>query len=145
MTTPRLSVIIPTYNRRPILERCLGALARQTVGSEAFEVIVVDDGSSDGTLAALAEWARALPYVLRPEAQENQGPAAARNRGLAAARAPWVLFLGDDILATPALIEQHLVWHAHDPGDELAVLGFITWDPALRITPLMRWLEKSGS
>jgi len=78
-------------------------------------------------------------------AQANRGPAAARNRGIAAARAPWTLFLGDDILAARTLVQEHLAWHAEDPSEELAVLGFVTWDPALRITPLMRWLEESGS
>jgi GT2 family glycosyltransferase len=144
MSAPRLTVVIPTCNRQPILQRCLQALALQTVAPGTFEVIVVDDGSTDGTHAALASWGDAMPYMLRPLSQANRGPAAARNRGATVARGPWTLFLGDDILATPDLVEQHLASHAVDPGDELAVLGHVTWDPALRITPLMRWLEATG-
>jgi glycosyltransferase involved in cell wall biosynthesis len=144
MESPRLSVVIPTHNRKTILERCLQALAAQTLPPAAFEVIVVDDGSTDGTPAALAEWGRSLPYALRPLVQANEGPAAARNHGLDAARGTWTLFLGDDILATPVLLEQHLAWHTADPAEALAILGFVTWDPALRITPLMRWLEETG-
>jgi glycosyltransferase involved in cell wall biosynthesis len=144
MDAPCLSVVIPTYNRKRVLRQCLQALANQTVTPESFEVLVVDDGSMDGTLEALATWERTLPYALRPLSQPNQGPAAARNRGLTQARGTWTLFLGDDILATPHLVEHHLASHAADPGAELAVLGFVTWDPALRVTPLMRWLEASG-
>lgn len=144
MASPHLSVVIPTHNRKAILKRCLEALATQTLPPAEFEVIVVDDGSTDGTPAALAEWERSLPYTLRPLAQPNEGPAAARNYGLEAARGTWTLFLGDDILATPVLLAEHLAWHTSDPAEALAVLGFVTWDPALRITPLMRWLEATG-
>jgi glycosyltransferase involved in cell wall biosynthesis len=101
-----LSVIIPSYNRRNILRRCLDALAQQTLPCEDFEVVVVDDGSSDGTDRMLAE--AQFPFRLRAIRQENSGQAAALNRGIACAHGTYCLFLDDDITASPQLLEEHL-------------------------------------
>src|SRR5689334_7590279 len=77
---PLVSIVVPTYNRRAGLERLLLALAAQTLPAERFEVVVVDDGSDDGTAQLLAT--RATPYRLRAVNQANAGPAAARNVGV---------------------------------------------------------------
>ena len=74
-----LSVIIPTYNRKESLLRTLNALNRQTFPSERFEVVVISDGSTDGTPAAIAEVA--MGFTLRFVEQANQGPSVARNHG----------------------------------------------------------------
>src|SRR3954447_12678138 len=114
---PRLSVVIPSYNRRAALARCLAALAVQTAEPSAFEVVVVLDGSTDGSDALLA--GLDPPHALRFETQPNRGVAAARNRGIALAAAPLVLFLDDDIVAGPGLVEGHL--RAHEAGDVMVM------------------------
>ena len=82
-----ISVVIPTFNRRDILEKCLMALESQNTGSEIadYEVVLVDDGSTDGTPDWIRSSAAALPRVRLIE-QSHGGPAEGRNRGVAHAR-----------------------------------------------------------
>ncbi|WP_119154951.1 glycosyltransferase family 2 protein [Caldimonas tepidiphila] len=96
---PRLSVVIPTFRRPDLLARCLEAVMAQTLAPEAYEVIVVDDGQTEDTREKVESIARAHPqgprlHYLRPDG--TRGPAAARNRGWRAARAPWIAFTDDD-------------------------------------------------
>lgn len=112
-----LTVVIPTYQRKERLARVLDGLARQT--QTGFDVVVVDDGSTDGTSAYLAE-AR-FPFQLRAIAQLNAGPGAARNAGVAAARGEIVLFLDDDVLPSPELVAEHLRVQAEET--RCAVMG----------------------
>jgi glycosyltransferase involved in cell wall biosynthesis len=112
-----LSVVIATYQRREKLGRVLAGLAAQT--RAGFEVIVVDDGSTDGTTEFLRE--AHFPFELRVLRQSNAGPGAARNAGVQAARADIVLFLDDDVLPAPGLIDEHLREHAEHP--HTAVIG----------------------
>ena len=124
---PLISVIVPTFNRAEILQRCLAHLRAQTLPADRFEVIVVDDGSSDDTPAVLAA------AGVMHERQANLGPAAARNRGLAKARGEWVLFLNDDAMLEPRALEIHLEEHAKR-GPKDAVLGQFRMDPAFTPT-----------
>ncbi len=138
--TPLLSVVLPTYRRPELLDRCLTALATSTV--TRYEVVAIDDGSGDRTTEVLAAHAGRLPLTsVRQPA--NAGPAAARNRGIDTARAPLVLFLDDDVVVTADLLAQHLRLQA-DGDPLLAVLGRVAWHPALSITPFMHWLDRSG-
>jgi peptidoglycan/xylan/chitin deacetylase (PgdA/CDA1 family)/GT2 family glycosyltransferase len=114
---PRLSVVIPSFDRREALRRCLEALGRQTADPAAFEVVVVLDGSTDGSAEMLA--GLRPRHALRVERKPNGGVASARNRGLELAAAPVVLFLDDDIVATPGLVEAHL--RAHEEGEVMAM------------------------
>lgn len=135
-----LSVVIPTHNRRETLRLCLDALRRQTV-TTGWELILVDDGSQDGSAVMAREEAGAFAVPVKVISQQpNRGPAAARNRGLAAATGDLILFLDDDILAAPDLIDRHLQAHQQHPEMTAAVLGYITWSPSLRPTPFMDWL-----
>ncbi|HEX8484903.1 glycosyltransferase family A protein [Sphingomonas sp.] len=93
MTTPRVSVIVPVWNRPDDLRRCLASLAEQTLPRGAYEVIVVDNGSSDST----PDVARAAAVILLEEPQP--GSYAARNRGIAAARGEWLAFIDSDCRA----------------------------------------------
>jgi glycosyltransferase involved in cell wall biosynthesis len=77
---PLVSIVVPSYNRRDGLGRLLDALARQTYPLDGFEVVVVDDGSTDGTAEYLAALRPAFPFRFLQQA--NQGPAAARNLGV---------------------------------------------------------------
>ena len=107
MSVPALSVVIPTRDRRPYLAETLDALTAQS-REAPFEVIVVDDGSRDDTLELLESQRRVSPFPLHVLAQEASGPAVARNRGVAAAAAEAVLFLGDDTRPTAGTLTKHL-------------------------------------
>lgn len=90
LSAPKISVVIPTYNRARFLKEALESVFSQTVADR--EIIVVDDGSSDETRAVLEPFRDRIRYLY----QENAGGAAARNRGIAAARGEWVAFLDSD-------------------------------------------------
>jgi GT2 family glycosyltransferase len=111
---PRLSVTMTTYNRRDDLRLTLESLAAQEYPPDRFEVVLVVDGSTDGS----AEMARTLelPYELRVFEQSNRGTAATRNRAVEAARSPLVVFLDDDIRPVPGFLSAHA--RAHRDGDE---------------------------
>ena len=98
--SPRVSVIVPTYRRPQMLQRCLEALALQRMPEGSYEVIVVDDGRSDETREQVAaqarRWPRGTLIYLRPDS--GHGPAHARNCGWRAARATLVAFTDDDTL-----------------------------------------------
>lgn len=104
-----ISVVVPTFNRREIVKRCLSTLFAQTLAPSRFEIIVVVDGSSDGTAEALRELK--APCEFRVIEQQNLGLAGARNKGYRAAAANLVLFLDDDMLADPDLVAAHLASH----------------------------------
>jgi glycosyltransferase involved in cell wall biosynthesis len=136
------SVVIPTHNRARLLDRTLESFACQTAGRTAFEVVVVDDGSTDDTEAT---W---RPYAERLNTQyvgiEWAGLAAAKNAGIAAARGRLIVFADDDDLADPELVAEHIRVHSEHPGTEIGALGYGTWDPALPVTELMYFVTEVG-
>ena len=119
MDERRLSVVIPTFNRRDRLARALSALERQTLPASEFEVVVVDDGSTDDSAQWLAQ--RTTPYGLRVLRQTNGGPARARNAGVELARGELVLFVDDDVEPDSALLAEHLRFH--DAERDIVVIG----------------------
>ncbi len=100
----RFSVIIPTHNRRDTLLRCLEALARQRLDHNQFEVIVVDDGSTDDSAKAMRE--RAFPFTLQVCEQSNGGASRARNRGGEEAKGEYLAFTEDDVLPDDRWLER---------------------------------------
>ncbi|NEQ35996.1 MAG: glycosyltransferase [Okeania sp. SIO3I5] len=102
------SIIIPTYNRLPILEKCLRALENQTYEQPItqYEVIVVDDGSTDDTIPWLEANATEFPH-LQLFAQSHQGPAAARNLGVEAAKGDFIIFIDSDLVVTHNFLQAH--------------------------------------
>ncbi|MGD0052992.1 MAG: glycosyltransferase [Vulcanimicrobiaceae bacterium] len=118
--SPRLSVVVPTYNRIDTLRLMIPALIAQDRPRGEFEVLVADSNSTDGTAAYLAEVAREHPFV-RHLPGPYSGRAGARNAGIAAARGEIVLFTDSDILAAPDLLSRHLAHH--DAPGSRAVVG----------------------
>jgi glycosyltransferase involved in cell wall biosynthesis len=142
MAAPEISVVIPTHNRLPVLTEVLSALVRQE-GAPPFEVVVVDDGSTDGT----AEWLRSRSFelALRVFTQENRGPAAARNTGVAVSAGRWVAFLGDDTVPAVGWLATHRAAHRRHGDDlHLAVIGYTGWHPRMRLTPFLRYINEHG-
>ena len=117
----KLSVVIPTYNRRGVLAHTLPTVLEQDFPADQYEVVVVVDGSTDTTV----EFLRGLkaPCALRILEQSNRGPAAARNAGIAAARSELVLLLDDDIRCEPTLVRRHVA--AHDGAEPSVVFGLV--------------------
>jgi glycosyltransferase involved in cell wall biosynthesis len=142
MSGLEVSVVIPTHNRLEALAEVLAALVRQE-GAPPFEVVVVDDGSTDGT----ADWLRSRDFALplRVLTQENRGPAAARNTGVAVAAGRWVAFLGDDTVPAVGWLAAHRAAHRrHGDPPALAVLGYTGWHPRMRLTPFLRYINEHG-
>jgi glycosyltransferase involved in cell wall biosynthesis len=98
------SVVIPTYNRKPILEKCLKALENQQYSD--YEIVVVDDGSTDGTVDWLKNNATQFPHV-RLFCQNHLGAAAARNFGVDQARGDTIVFIDSDLVVTPIFLKAH--------------------------------------
>jgi peptidoglycan/xylan/chitin deacetylase (PgdA/CDA1 family)/glycosyltransferase involved in cell wall biosynthesis len=105
----RLSVVIPTYNRRQVLERTLPALLAQDLPPEDYEIILVVDGSTDGSIELLRDWKPKC--AVRVLETVNRGPSAARNAGIHAAAGEIVLLLDDDHIAVPDLFRRHCESH----------------------------------
>jgi glycosyltransferase involved in cell wall biosynthesis len=121
---PSFSIVMPTFERREVVCDAVRALSALDYDGPV-EAIVVVDGSTDGTAAALA--GIACPFPLRIVEQANAGAAAARNRGAAEAGGDILLFLDDDMICSPDILRHHARSHA-DGAD--AVLGNIPLDPA---------------
>ena len=102
------SVIIPTYNRKPILEKCLRAIEQQQFKHpvSGYEVVLVDDGSTDGTIAWFQQYQSEFPHV-RLLCQDHQGPAAARNLGVENALGDMIIFIDSDLVVTDRFLQAH--------------------------------------
>jgi glycosyltransferase involved in cell wall biosynthesis len=119
-----LSVIVPTHNRRGYLPALLTSLAAQAHPGDRWELILVDDGSTDDTQAYLATTRDPRPAHTTVLHQAQSGPAAARNTGVARAQGRAVLFLDDDMIAGPGLIAEHVAGQAAEPN--AVVVGHLT-------------------
>lgn len=139
-----LTIIIPTYNREQVLAKALNGYLAQSSPQLIHELLVVDDGSTDGTESMVREIGKRSPFPIRYLRQPNKGPAAARNLGISEARAALVLFTDSDIIPERNLVEQHVHWHRNDPKISTAMLGYVTWSPEVKATPFMRWYGDAG-
>ncbi|NUP96813.1 MAG: glycosyltransferase [Planctomycetaceae bacterium] len=135
MPTPRLSVLIPTYGRSETIARLLESLKDQTIAPEAFEVVVVDDGSPEPIRLDAFRY----PFALTLLRQENAGPGAARNAGVAHCRAPWTVILNDDAVPANDLLERHLL-HSGELDGKIAVLGTFRFTAAALQSPFVQVL-----
>jgi glycosyltransferase involved in cell wall biosynthesis len=139
-----LSAVIATHNRREILRKALVAYLNQIPSTPPLEVLVVDDGSSDGTAEMVAGLKDLGRMSIRYFRQEKRGAAAARNIGLREAVGEIILFTDDDILPADNLVAEHSLWHQKYPEPSVAVLGYMTWSPEVHPTPFMRWYGREG-
>jgi GT2 family glycosyltransferase len=133
-----VTIVVPTYQRRASLARLLGALRVQTYPRDSLEVIVVDDGSTDGTREWLAGAGRDL--VTRAVEQTHGGPGAARNFGISEASGPLVLFLDDDVVPDRSLVAAHV--SAHRRERDAVVIGPMLAPPDWRRPAWIRWEER---
>ena len=139
---PLISAVLCTYNRAPLLAQALEALSVQTLSPEQFEVVLIDDGSSDDTARIAAEFAPRMN--LRYAYQPNSGLAAAKNHGICLSRAPIIVFLDDDDVLDPQALAQHWLSHQQDPRIETAILGYTGLGDEPARSPLMRYVMEVG-
>ncbi len=136
--TPDVSVIIPTYNRRAMLLEAIDSVLAQSI--REFELIVVDDGSTDGS----AENLKGLAKSIRIERIEHRGPAAARNRGVVIARAPLIAFLDSDDLWAPTKLERQLAFMRANSGCAISQTNEIWIRNGRRVNPGLRHRKRAG-
>lgn len=136
---PQVSVVVPTYNRLGRLRKVISALEQQQFSSDDYEVVVVSDGSSDGTEDYL-NGLRSERNV-RCFSQTNQGPAAARNLGVKKAIGEFIVFIDDDVVASPPLLAQHMRSH-REAGREVVVVGPLLSPEGFDMTPWVRWEQE---
>jgi succinoglycan biosynthesis protein ExoO len=138
---PRVSVVMPTYNCAAYVVGAIQSALGQTL--QPIEVIVIDDGSTDGTISMIGGLATGDPRVRLEKLARNCGPAAARNRGFALARAPWIAVLDSDDSYVPDRLERLLKIGEEEGADIVAdnLLQFTADDPASR-TPYLTGVER---
>ena len=136
MITTEISVVIPTYNRLEQLGKTIKGLEKQTFPMDRFEVVVVSDGSTDGTNRYLQENRTSLN--LRCVYQDNLGVATARNQGVQRANSPLILFLDDDVYPHERLIEQHVSHHQRCDRNQI-VIGTMLTPKDFHLSPWVAW------
>ncbi|TAM75207.1 glycosyltransferase family 2 protein [bacterium] len=110
-----LTVQLSTYNRAHLLGRVLEALFAQDYDPQRYEIVLINDGSSDGTHDLIERLRPQAPCRFDVVHQENVGLAKGRNIGIARATGEIILFIDDDILSTPVLVREHMAMHAEHP------------------------------
>jgi len=134
----KLSVVVPTLNRAAVLASTIDCIERQTVSHDLYEVLVIDNNSTDDTQAVLA--AKSKTYSnLRIFSQSKKGAAATRNVGIREATGEIILFIDDDIYADPDLVEAHLRFHEQNPNASIIGEIISPWDHAT--DPFLRYLR----
>ncbi len=121
------SIVVPTYNRKTILETTLKALLNQTIPSNAFEIIIVDDCSSDETEDFMQEMSASISNLTYIRHMENQRWTITRNDGIKTARGDIVIFLDDDNVPEKNFVEEHIRYHEENGCEHIAVMGNVSF------------------
>lgn len=140
---PDLSIVVPTHRRPAILQTCLEHLEGQTTRDQIEVIVVDDDPTPEARAIAARPWSMPVRYVEMKSCHQGT----ARNRGIEHAKADTCLFIGDDIFLSPNACDEHLLAHAslqYAGEQDVAVLGFTSWDPSVPVTRVMRWLDMTG-
>jgi glycosyltransferase involved in cell wall biosynthesis len=135
---PRVSIIIPTHNRKAFVLEAVGSVLAQTY--EDFELIVVDDGSADGTGEALKRYEESLHYLY----QANQGVSAARNNGLSLAQGEFIAFLDSDDLWLPKKLAIQIAFMDQHPEAQICYTDELWVRRGVRTNPKKRHAKYSG-
>ena len=139
-----MSVVIPTFNRPDSLEKALRGYGDQTLASDRYEIVLVNDhGDADAVERVVASAGRGLDLRVLDNTGPR-GPAAARNLGIDAARGDVILITGDDIVPAPQFLDEHLSVHRKHRGWNVAVLGKTDWHSDIEMTPFMQYLTGEG-
>jgi glycosyltransferase involved in cell wall biosynthesis len=136
----KATIVIPTYNRKDKLKELLDRLQREDYPREKFEIIVIDDGSSDGTVEFLKSYSPSFNMVTIFH-KENKGSAASRNDGIKAASNQIIIFLDDDLVTEPGIIFHHT---KHHYGKKCAVIGDIRYQETFSTRWISRYLSTRG-
>ena len=139
MYRPHFSIVVPTYNRLGRLRHVIAGLEQQAYASDAYEVIVISDGSTDGTDAFLETHQSTMRFSWLKQA--NQGPAAARNAGVRKAVGEFIVFIDDDVVPEPELLEEHARSHQQAARD-VVVLGPLLTPDCFEMAPWVRWEQE---
>src|SRR3989339_548396 len=141
---PALAIIIPTYNRKKILLKNLKSIEKQQkINFRDFEVIIVDDGSTDQTYEYLKD--NKFSFDFRIYKKTNEGQGIARNFALEKTKADIIAFIGDDIILDSNFIFEHLSTHKKYPKENHAVLGFMDWHKDVKKTEFIKWLTNGSN
>ncbi|MBD5233178.1 MAG: glycosyltransferase family 2 protein [Bacteroidales bacterium] len=127
-STPSITIIMPVYNREKTLPKALESISAQT--DKDFEVVLVDNNSTDGSKALMGEWAAAQPFKVRVVEERKQGASAARARGADVATTEWLRFFDSDDELVPDHVARLRKAIAEHPDAEL-----IGWDIAMHYSP----------
>lgn len=138
MAPPEVSVVIPTFNRASLVLEAVESVFRQTF--KDYELIVVDDGSTDGTQEILRPYETRLGYLF----QENRGVSAARNAGIERARGRWVAFLDSDDLWLSEKLEKQMTFLARHPDALIVQTGEVWIRKGQKVNPRKKHQKFSG-
>ncbi len=138
-----ISLIMPTYNRAEIVRRSITQLFETQKDFASWELVVVNDGSTDHTATVLQTLQQNFPFQVI--AQSNRGPGAARNAGAQRAQGELWVFIGDDIFVAPHFLAAH--WAAYQQCDDplrYGAIGQLDWHAEIAVTPFRRWIHGYG-
>ena len=141
----RATIQLCTYNRAALLERVLDACFEQTVPEDSYEIVLVNDGSTDDTAAVIARARSRATCAFTVIEQKNAGLARGRNVGIARATGERMIFIDDDVLPLPTFVAEHLRSHGRAPaaivrGGAINVESFDDLPP-----PIWSWKNYSGN
>ena len=136
---PKVSVIIPTYNRLPMLKEAVDSILAQNF--EDFELIVIDDGSSDGTAAEIARYGGRVKLL---QHKENRGVSAARNTGITHAKGKYIAFLDSDDLWVKGKLKIQTTFLDENPHYPLCYTDEIWIRKGKRVNPMLKHAKYSG-